>query len=133
MPGTYTYDPAKIADGGRDKMRFELGDTIVDMGSVTSPLCDEEYDAMLSMYPNFKRAKLECLKAIVMKLSYEVDTSTEGLSYSLSSRAERWREMLKEAKKDLSKGVPTANPAAIYGRDEPHYFRTDLHANPFKR
>lgn len=130
---TYTYDPSKITNNGRDRMRFELGDTIVDMGAITSPLSDEEYDAVLSMYPNWKRAKLECLKAIAMKLSFEVDTSTEGLSYSLNQRADRWREMLKEAKKEVSVGVPTCNPAAIYGRDEPHYFRSDLHANPERR
>ena len=130
---SYTYDPEKIKENGRDRMRFELGDTIIDMGPITSPLCDEEYDAILSMNKNFKRAKLECLNAICMKMAYEVDTSTDGLSYSLSSRADRWREMYKEAKKDLQTGVPTVNPAAIYGKDEPHYFRTDLHANPYRR
>lgn len=131
--GTYSYNPNNITKNGVDRMRFELGDTIVDIGEVTSPLSNEEYNAMITMYPNWKKAKLECLKAIVMKLSYEVDTSTEGLSYSLNQRAERWREMLKEAKKELSYGVPTCNPAAIYGRDEPHYFRADLHANPERR
>ena len=93
---TYTYDPSKITESGKDQMRFELGDTIIENGPMTSPLCDEEYEAIISKYPNWKKAKLQLLEAIVMKLSFEVTTSVDGLSYSFSDRAERWREMLKD-------------------------------------
>ena len=41
MP-TFSYDPTKIMDGGVDQMRFELGDTVTDMGGVSSPLCNED-------------------------------------------------------------------------------------------
>lgn len=27
---TYTYDPSKIQENGKDRMRFELGDTMVE-------------------------------------------------------------------------------------------------------
>ena len=55
----YTYDPAKISENGKDRMRFELGDTMVDGGSETTALTDEEITAILGMYPNrWKRAKL---------------------------------------------------------------------------
>ena len=81
MP-SFSYDPTKITEGGRDQMRFELGDTVIDMEGITSPLCDEEYDAILKKYgEKWRVAKYHCLKAIVMKLSYEVDTSVGGLSY----------------------------------------------------
>ena len=75
---------------------------------------------------------MQLLEAIVMKLSFEVTTSVDGLSYSFSDRAERWREMLKDLKKELQKGVPTVNKSAIYGKDEQHYFHRDLHTNSSK-
>lgn len=129
---TYTYDPANIFDKNINQMRFELGDTIVDMGAITSPLCDEEYKAVIAAESNWKRAKVKCLEAIVMKLSYEVDTSVSGLSYSLSQRAEAWRKMLSDLKKKTIVAIPSGNKSAIYGKNEPHYFETDLHANPRK-
>lgn len=125
---TYTYDPTKIAEEGKDRMRFELGDTVVDGGAITSPLCDEEYTAIIASKKSWKRAKLALLEAIMMKLSYEVTTSVDGLSYSLSDRANRWREMYKDLKKELS-GVPTVNSSAIYGKNEPHYFHENMQAN----
>ena len=44
---TYTYDPLKIKDRGKDQMRFEIGDTLVDGGADTCALSDEEYEGML--------------------------------------------------------------------------------------
>lgn len=130
---TYTYFPEKITEGGVDQMRFELGDTVVDMDGVTSPLCDEEYSAILNKYgSSWRRAKYECLKAITMKLSYEVDTSVGGLSYSLSQRYERWKTMLDEAKKEISgmSSVPRAgDPGSLMPHGGTPYFYNDLHAN----
>lgn len=130
MGGTYTYDPSEITGYGSNRMRFELGDTIVDGGRATAVLADEEYEQMISEHPtNWKRAKLKCLDAIVMRLSYEVNTSLDGLSYSLDSRAERWRRMQKELKKELSCGVPTARKGSYYGPSDPHYFHKNMQAN----
>lgn len=130
---TYSYDPTKITEGGIDQMRFELGDTVTDMDGVTSPLCDEEYAAIIKKFgKSWKRAKYECLKAIVMKLSYEVDTSVGGLSYSLSDRYERWKELLDEAKRDLaaSCGVPAAgNPGSLMPHGGTPYFYNNMQAN----
>ena len=36
MGRTYTYEPEKISENGKDRMRFELGDTMVEGGSDTS-------------------------------------------------------------------------------------------------
>lgn len=130
---TYSYDPAKSQDGGIDQMRFELGDTVLDMDGITSPLCDEEYAAILKKYGNnWRKAKYECLKAICMKLSYEVDTSIGGLSYSLSERFERFKKMKDEAKKELAaiNGVPRAgNPASLMPHGGTPYFYNDMQAN----
>lgn len=130
MAGTYSYDPGEIAGSGMNRMRFELGDTIVEGGKATAVLADEEYEQMISEYPsNWKRAKLKCLDAIVMRLSYEVNTSLDGLSYSLDSRAERWRRMQKELKKELSSGVPTARKGSYYGPGDAHYFHRNMQTN----
>lgn len=134
MP-TYSYDPTKITDGGLDQMRFELGDTITDMEGITSPLCDEEYRAILSKYEkNWRMAKVKCLEAIVMKLSYEVNTSLDGLSYSLSERYDRWKQMLDDAKKEAKAtslaNVPRAgNPGSLMPHGGTPYFYNDMQAN----
>lgn len=132
MP-TFTYDPTKITEGGRDQMRFELGDTVVDMNGIPSPLCDEEYDAIIKKYGrSWRKAKLKCLEAICMKLSYEVDTSIGGLSYSLNQRYERWRKMLDKAKKeDIALcGVPVAgDPGSLMPHGGTPYFYNDMQAN----
>lgn len=129
----YSYDPTKITEGGRDQMRFELGDTVVDMEGIASPLCDEEYDAILNKYgTNWKKAKLKCLEAIVMKLAYEVDTSVSGLSYSLSSRYERWKAMYEDAKKGVAAmaSLPRVGyPGSLMPHDGTPYFYNDMQAN----
>lgn len=132
MQPTFTYDPTKITEQGIHQMRFELGDTTVDMGGVSSPLCDEEYQAILNKYgKNWKKARLQCLQAIVMKLSFEVDTSVDGLSYSLSQRFERWKQMLDEEKKELAamSGVPIARADALMPAGGTPYFYNDMMAN----
>ena len=130
---TYSYDPTKITAGGVDQMRFELGDTVIDMEHMTSPLCDEEYHAIIEKYGNsWKRAKYECLNAICMKLAYEVNTSVGGLSYSLSERFERFSKMKDAAKKELAAihGVPRAgNPGSLMPHGRTPYFYNDMQAN----
>lgn len=129
----YTYDPTKITEVGLDRMRFELGDTVVDMEGITSPLCDEEYKAIIDKYgKSWRLAKLKCLEAIVMKLSYEVNTSVGGLSYSLSERYDRWKKMLDEAKKEASAiaGLPRAGcPGSLMPHGGTPYFYNDMLAN----
>lgn len=135
MAAHYTYDPERITEGGIDQMRFELGDTVVDMDGVTSPLCDEEYSAILKQYgKNWRMAKYKCLEAICMKLSYEVNTSVGGLSYSLSERYERFKKMKDDAKKELaanaSASVPRAgNPGSLMPHGGTPYFYNDMQAN----
>ena len=129
----YSYDPTKITAGGVDQMRFELGDTVVDMDGVTSPLCDEEYAAIIQKYgKNWKRARYECLKAICMKLAYEVDTSVDGLSYSLTERYNRFKELKDAAKKELkAKGnLPrVGNEASLMPHGGTPYYFNDMQAN----
>ncbi len=134
--GTYTYDPSQITAGGVSQMRFELGDTVVDMEGISSPLCDEEYQAIIGKYAakSWRMAKFRCLEAICMKMSYEVDTSVGGLSYSLNQRYERWKEMMEQEKKVMAgiHGVPTAgdpNSLIPNGLTPTPYYHNDMQAN----
>lgn len=130
---TYTYQPDRITEGGVDQMRFELGDTVVDQDGMASPLCDEEYLAIIKKYgKNWKRARYECLKAICMKMSYEVNTSVGGLSYSMDQRYNRWKEMKDAAKKELAAchSVPrVGHPGSLMPHDGTPYFYNDMQAN----
>lgn len=133
---SFTYDPTKITDGGMDQMRFELGDTVVDMEGLASPLCDEEYTAIINKYAakSWRLAKLHCLEAIVMKMSYEVNTNVGGLSYSLSERYERWKKLLEEERKIMAGivGVPVAgDPASLApnGLTPTPYYHDDMQVN----
>lgn len=134
MIRTYSYDPSLITDQGKDQMRFELGDTETEDQELTCALCDEEYDAIIAKYgESWRRARLKCLEAICMKLSFEVDTSVGGLSYSLSARAERWQKMLEaEKKKAALVATPILCPSVngIGGpEDGGHYFYADMQHN----
>ena len=45
--GAYTYEPGRLKEPGMDRMRFELGDVMVEGGSETTALTDEEIQAAL--------------------------------------------------------------------------------------
>lgn len=130
---TYSYDPAKCQDGGLNQMRFELGDTVLDMEGMTSPLCDEEYKAILDKHgKNWRKAKFLCLDAICKKLAYEVSMSIDGLSYSFEQRYNRFKAMRDDAKKELAAigGAPVAgNPASLSPHGGTPYYFNDMHTN----
>ena len=69
--GAYTYEPGNITEFGKDRMRFELGDTMVEGLADTTALTDEEIQAAIDAYPNkWKRAKLMLLEvcAVVLRM-----------------------------------------------------------------
>lgn len=133
---TYSYDPAKCQEGGVDQMRFELGDTLTDMDGMTSPLCDEEYKAIIDKHgKNWRKAKFLCLDAICKKLAYEVNMSIDGLSYSFSQRYDRFLKMRDDAKKELAaiSGAPVpGHPGSISPNGGTPYYFNDMHTNPRK-
>ena len=134
MARNYSYDPSKIAENGMDRMRFELGDTTFAPGELTAALCDEEYVAIIGMHKNWKKAKVACLKAILMRFAHQVNVSIDGLSYSFAERVKFWKTLYNEAKREASTAVPTADPLALNGKigGEP-YFYNDMHANPWRK
>ncbi len=58
----------------------------------TCALTDEEYNAILKMHSNWKRAKLACIESIFRRFSYEPDTATGPLSFQFGARAKLWQE-----------------------------------------
>ena len=112
---SYNYDPSQITAKGKDQMRFELGDTMVEGKEMTCALCDEEYAAIIPTKIHttrqWKKAKLACIESIFRRFAYEVDTKDGNLSLSLGERADLWKKMYDELKAELDAGA--ASPEAI--------------------
>lgn len=130
---TYSYDPTQIRAGGKDQMRFELGDTYTEGGAETCVLADEEYEAVLAGRKEggkaWSRAKLAVLEAILFKMSYQVDTKIDVLQYSFGDRAERWRKMYDDLRKRVlaASSVPTLAPSIA---ETAPYFHKGMGENP---
>lgn len=127
---SYTYNPKKITETGKDRMRFELGDVMVEGGAETCALADEEYDAVLSKYKGdgkWKKAKLEIVKAILFRFSYEVDTKVGPLNLSLSNRYNHWKAIYDELKGEVGNThSPVGNTQTLQTNG---YFHTGMHDN----
>jgi len=125
---TYTYNPSEIGTNGKDKMRFELGDTVVEGGEVTCILSDEEYESVINAYQRGPKAwviaKLKLLEAICRKLSYEVDTKIDVANYGFGDRAQLWKDMYEELKRTLSTPLLKVNYS-----DGGHYFYAGMLEN----
>lgn len=126
--GTYTYDPGNIKNPGKDRMRFELGDTMVEGDSDTSALTDEEICAALDTYPkSWKRAKLMLLESLYRRFSYEVTTKTGPLTLELQERAKIWKDDYETLKKEVLSGSVPQFSGSFY--DKPPYFHTGMQQN----
>lgn len=128
--GAYTYDPAKIKELGKDRMRFELGDTMVEGLSDTTALTDEEIQAAISTYPkSWKRAKLMLLESLFRRFAYEVDTKTGPLWLYMQERAKLWRADYDKLRKEVSAescSVPSFRNGAA---GKPPYFYSGMQRN----
>jgi len=115
MAGTYTYEPFQITAYGKDRMRFELGDVMVDGKERTCALCDEEYLLLtegVQTARSWKKAKLKCLESIFRRFSYEPDTKVGPTSFAFTERAKLWQEEYEKLKKELE--AAAVSPAAIH-------------------
>lgn len=128
--GTYTYDPGNIKEYGKDRMRFELGDTMVEGMSDTAALTDAELLAAIDAYPDsWKKAKLFLLEGLCRRFAYEVDTKTGPLWLYMQERAKLWREDYEKLKSEVS-AESISVPKSLHGRDpDPPYFYTGMHQN----
>lgn len=126
----YTYEPGNIKEFGKDRMRFELGDTMVEGGSDTTALTDQEIQAAVEAYPtSWKRAKLFLLESLCRRFAYEVDTKTGPLWLYMQNRAKLWREDYDKLKKEVS-AESCSIPQIRNGlHDKPPYFYTGMQRN----
>ena len=126
--GAYTYDPAKITENGKDRMRFELGDTMVEGGADTSALTDEEIKAAIAAYPRWKRAKLFLLESLYRRFAYEVNTGP--LTLEMQERAKQWKQDYDDLKKEIAAESVSVPPLFGNGRgSKPPYFYTGMQEN----
>lgn len=121
MAATYSYDPSKLrdADGklvyGLDLMRFQLGDVMTEGGAETCALCDEEYLAMIPPSVTRERtwleAKLSCIESIFHRFGYEPDTKVGPLDLKFGARAQLWKDMYDQLKKEVAN--KSIDPSAV--------------------
>lgn len=134
MSMSYSYEPNNVKEYGKDRMRFELGDTMVEGGSDTTALTDEEIQAALETYPSsWKRAKLMLIESLFRRFSYEVTTKTGPLTLEMQERANLWKEEYEKLKKEVKLetiSIPNATFGTSYGIErKPPYFYTGMQQN----
>ena len=128
--GTYTYDLEKITEPGKDRMRFELGDTMVEGLSDTTALTDEEIQAAIHTWPkSWKRAKLMLLESLCRRFAYEVDTKTGPLWLYMQERAKLWREDYEKLKKEVSAESCSIPQFRNVSQNKPPYFYAGMQQN----
>lgn len=126
----YTYNPGNIREAGKDRMRFELGDTMAEGQADTTALSDEEIQAALEMYPGrWKRAKLALLESLCRRFAYEVDTKTDTLWLYMQERAKLWRADYESLKKEVSAGSCSIPGTGNGAGSRPPYFYTGMQRN----
>lgn len=130
--GSYNYNPANTKELNKDRMRFELGDTMTEGGSDTAVLTDEEIEAAIEAYPaSWKRAKLMLLESLCRRFAYEPDTKTGPLTLSFHDRAKLWREDYETLKKEVRQETAASlvSGFACGAGKKPPYFYTGMQRN----
>lgn len=123
-----TYDPTKLAERGKDRMRFDLGDT-----NMADPLLmDEEIQIILDEnLASWRRAQLKCSEKIAEKFAPETTIKVGSLTIDLAARAEFWAKKVADLRKQCAGlGAPIAAASAGgQGDSAGSYFRTGMHDN----
>ena len=128
--GTYTYVPENISAYGKDRMRFELGDVMVEGLSDTTALTDQEIQAAIDTYSgSWKKAKLFLLESLCRRFAYEVDTKTGPLQLNMQEIAKQWREDYEKLKKEVSVESSSIPQFRNGAHKKPPYFYTGMQQN----
>lgn len=130
--GTYTYNPGNLKEPGKDRMRFELGDTMTEGGPDTTALTDQEIQAAIETHTgSWKKAKLMLLESLCRRFAYEVDVKTGPLWMYMQERAKLWRADYEGLKKEVSAescSVPKFGKGKG-GAGKPPYFYAGMQRN----
>lgn len=121
----FSYDPTKLSLMGKDRLRFELGDTI----EADAMLQDEELTTILGENPTLKHAKAKAAEILATNYAREASYKVGPLSYNLADRAELWAKKAELWK--LEAEGETTSPGggkteADYGTP---YFTIGMHDN----
>jgi len=132
---TYTYNPADLTKNSVSRARFELGDVLVEGGTETCLLSDEEISAIIESTPKWKVALYKLADAVCMRLSFETDWRDDGTAFNLNQRAERWTKLRDALKKDADavSCIPTSGAVKDSIRnpeDGGHYFYAGMMQSP---
>lgn len=134
---TYTYDPTQIRTASVSRVRFELGDVLVDGGAESCFLSDEEIQSIIddTEITRWKRKLYVLAEAVCMKLSYETNWRNDGTSFDLSQRADRWIKLRDRFKQeaDTEASLPTSGAVndSIQSSDGGHYFHRGMQKSPY--
>lgn len=121
MAASYSYDESRLAENGKDYMRYVIGDVNVENGGQSAYVSDEAIQAMLDRFPTFRMAEIALLKHLLRRFSYEVNTQVGALRLDLKDRVEHWRQLLKELQAESS-SPQAALTAGKDGRSRPPLF-----------
>jgi len=116
-----TYDSSKLKDRGKDRMRFDIGDT-----NTADPLLQDEEIALIieENADSWNRAKYILVQTIADRFAPELDV--QGLGLDLQARAKFWADKAASLKRIVVAGaVPIVAPTAGGAGDETGpYFQT---------
>lgn len=126
MDVSFTYDPRNIGQAGKDRMRFELGDMLVDNPNERY-LSDEEITAIIEANRSWKRAKLALAESLLHRFAYEVDTRSGPVDWKLSQRYQAWKKLYDELKGETA-AAGSAPPAPSSAKRPPYFFE-GMHDN----
>ena len=124
---TFSYDAAKINDGGLNQIRFELGDVLVEEPEKSTYLSDEEILAALSA-GSFKRAEFRLVSSLLHRFAYEVDMEIHEAKWNLSDRFAAWQKLYNRLKSDLEAEELTCSNFGFTGsKSRPPAFNVGMH------
>lgn len=127
---TYSYNPELIGEFGKDRMRFELGDTFVEENEKTAYLSDEEILAVIENSSTWKKAQFRLVDSLIRRFAYEVDEKADPAAWSWHQRYEQWKKLRDELKNSADaesiSPLGNVNPSKL---KRPPYFFEDMHAN----
>lgn len=125
---TFSYDASKVGEFGLDRMRFELGDTLVDEPEKTAYLSDEEYLTVIQSSSSWRRAKFRLIETLLMRFAYEVDTTVAGLKLNLHQRVDFWEREYKRVKSEVdAEDIASSSALKVDGKGRPPAFWIGQH------
>lgn len=124
-----TYDPTLVDQNGRDRVRFELGDTDPE----AAELQDEEIDALLNQSDlEWLPAAARGARVIHRRYARQATFSVGPVKFDNNARAKTWGELADQLEAQAGVGFEGAAMHAVpsaggLAGPEGNYFQTGMH------